>query len=116
MIATQRPLAVGGAELPDSARRPSVWLSGGWNRLLIVGALAASVVAVWVTLDAGFLAYPDWLAAQKVDFILGPIAVGLYWRYKRPGNRLGLLLIVVGLVGVPYIFESATNPLLFGVG
>jgi len=51
--------------------------------------LAFAVVAVWVTLRAGFLAYPGWLAVQKADFILGPIGVGLYWRYRRPRNRLG---------------------------
>ena len=84
--------------------------------MVIVGAVAAAAVAIWLTLRAGFLAYPGWLAAQKADFILGPTLVGLYWRFRRPNNRLGLLLIALGLAGVPYILESATNPVLFGVG
>jgi hypothetical protein len=40
---------------------------------------------VWVTIDASFLAYPAWLAVQKADLIIGPIAVGLYWLHRRPG-------------------------------
>lgn len=83
---------------------------------MVVVGLVAAALAIWLTLRAGFLAYPGWLAAQKADFILGPIGVGLYWHYKRPGNRLGLLLIVLGLIGVPYILESSSNPTAFGAG
>jgi signal transduction histidine kinase len=84
--------------------------------VLVVLAVVSAGAAVWVTLDARFLAYPGWLAAQKADFILGPIGVGLYWRHRRPDNRLGLLLIALGLCGVPYILTSSTNPTLFAVG
>ena len=80
-----RPLSV---RLPERRLLLAVTLVG----------LAFAVVAVWVTLRAGFLAYPGWLAVQKADLILGPIGVGVYWRYRRPNNRLGLLLIVLGLV------------------
>jgi signal transduction histidine kinase len=81
-----------------------------------VGAVLAAVVAVWVTLDADFLAYPGWLAAQKADFILGPVFVGLYWRRVRPGSRFGPLLIAFGAVGAVYIVQSSSNPSLFGSG
>jgi signal transduction histidine kinase len=76
----------------------------------------SAAAAFWVTVNARFLEYPYWLAVQKADFILGPIFVGLYWRYRRPHNRLGVLLIVLGLVSIPYILESATAPGLYGVG
>lgn len=79
-------------------------------------AVVAAIAALWVTLDAHFLAHPGWLAVQKADFILGPIGVGLYWMYRRPENRFGLLLVVLGLLGVPYILESSTEPTLFGIG
>jgi hypothetical protein len=88
----------------------------GWERALAVGSIAAAAVAIWMTLRAGFLAYPGWLAVQKADFILGPILVGLYWHYKGPENRFGLMLIALGLLGVVYILESATNPTLFRIG
>lgn len=90
--------------------------AGRWERALLVGSGAAAALAIWLTLRAGFLAYPGWLSAQKVDFILGPILVGLYWQYRRPDNRFGLMLIVLGLLGVLYILESATNPWLFRSG
>jgi signal transduction histidine kinase len=79
-------------------------------------AVVAAGVAVWVTLDADFLAYPGWLAAQKADFILGPVFVGLYWRRVRPGSRFGPLLIAFGAVGAVYIVQSSSNPWLFGMG
>jgi hypothetical protein len=77
-----------------------------WEHAVAVGGVAAATLAVWLTLRAGFLAYPGWLASQKADFILGPIGVGLYWHYKRPQNRLGLMLIGLGLLAVVYILES----------
>jgi signal transduction histidine kinase len=83
-----------------------------------VGAVgfAAAVVAVVVTLRAGFLVYPGWLAVQKADLILGPIGVGLYWHRRRPESRFGPLLILVGLLHIPYFAESSANPVLFTFG
>ena len=63
-----------------------------------------------MTLEADFLAQPGWLAAQKADFILGPVFVGLYWRRVRPQSRFGPLLIAFGLVGAVYIVQSSSNP------
>ncbi len=79
-------------------------------------AAVAAITAVWITLRANFLAYPGWLAVQKADFILGPVGVGLYWRHRRPGNRLGLLLILLGLFGLVYIGSSINAPVPFGIG
>jgi hypothetical protein len=46
--------------------------------------VVASVAAVWLTLRASVLVCPGWLAVPKADLIIGPIAVGMYWRHKRP--------------------------------
>jgi len=111
------PDGLGGA-IGHSARRGLLWLWLGsrWKLALVSIAVASAVAAFWVTLHAGFLAYPGWLAVQKADFILGPIGVGLYWMNRRPANRLGLLMVVLGLFGIPYILESSSNPTLFTVG
>jgi signal transduction histidine kinase len=80
-------------------------------------AVVAAAVAVWVTLGAGFLAHPGWLAAQKADLILGPALVGLYWLRRRPASRFGPLLVLAGLVGgVPYILQSSSAPVAFAAG
>jgi signal transduction histidine kinase len=81
----------------------------------VIGVVGALVV-LWVTLRAHFLAHPGWLAVQKADFVLGPIGVGLYWMHRRPANRFGLLLVVLGLLGIPYILESLSDPTLFAFG
>lgn len=87
-----------------------------WQAAVAVTAVVAAAVAVWVTLGANFLAYPGWLAAQKADFILGPVFVGLYWMRRRPRSRFGPILIAFGFVGAVYVLQSASNPWLYGAG
>jgi signal transduction histidine kinase len=84
--------------------------------LLLPVAFVLAGAAVWITLRADFLAYPGWLAAQKADFILGPVLIGLYWLRVRPASRFGWLLIAFGLLCAGYITQSSSNPWLFGVG
>ncbi len=86
------------------------------DRLIATLALAAAAAQVAVTADADFLAHPGWLAAQKADFVLGPVLIGLYWLRVRPGNRFGWLLIAFGFICAVYITQSLTTPWLFGVG
>jgi len=87
-----------------------------WQVAVLVGAIAASVAALWVTLSADFLTYPGWLAVQKADFILGPVLAGLYWYRRRPQSRFGPMLIVFGLLGTLYVLQSASNSWLFSIG
>lgn len=107
------PATYGGWSRDRSGRLVGV---GRWELVVAVVGLVAAAVAFWVTLNAHFLQYPAWLAVQKTDWILGPIGVGLYWHHRRPGSRFGPLLIALGLVGVPYILQSSTVPVLFGFG
>jgi hypothetical protein len=108
-----RPGHRGNAQTADWSDRSGV----AWWEVAVAGvALIAAVVAVWVTLEADFLANPGWLAAQKADFILGPTFVGLYWLRQRPESRFGPLLIGFGLVGAVYTVQSSSNELLFGAG
>src|SRR5215216_325387 len=87
-----------------------------WQAAVASVAVLAATAAVWVTLEADFLAYPGWLAAQKADFILGPVFIGLYWLHRRPRSRFGPILIAFGFVGVPYVLQSSSDSWLYGVG
>src|SRR4051794_21556127 len=87
-----------------------------WEIAVLVGAVVASVAALWVTLSADFLTYPDWLAVQKADFVLGPVLAGLYWYRRRPRSRFGPMLIGFGAIGALYILQSASNSWLFSAG
>jgi signal transduction histidine kinase len=99
----------------DGSAVPAIG-SWSWRPALAAFAFATAALAAWVTARAGFLAHPGWLAAQKADFILGPVLVGLYWLRVRPASRFGWLLIALGLLGVPYILESSSDPTLFALG
>jgi signal transduction histidine kinase len=81
-----------------------------------VVAVVAAAATFWITINARFLEYPYWLAVQKADFILGPVFVGLYWHHKRPGNHLGLMMIALGLIFIPYMLESIRSPYPFTIG
>jgi signal transduction histidine kinase len=99
------------------ARRAAARLDmPSWQLLVGAAGALAAIAAVWVTLEADFLRYPGWLAAQKADFILGPVFVGLYWVRRRPQSRFGPLLIVLGFVGAVYVLQSSANSWLFGIG
>src|SRR3954464_153632 len=87
-----------------------------WQVAVFLGAIVASVAALWVTLSADFLTYPGWLAVQKADFILGPVLAGLYWYRRRPQSAFGPMLIGFGFIGALYIFQSASNSWLFSIG
>jgi signal transduction histidine kinase len=107
------------ASLPTAWARPSSWRwfeRWGWESAVAVVAIVAAVAAFWVTINARFLEYPYWLGVQKADFILGPVFVGLYWHHRRPDNRLGLLMIALGLIFIPYILESIRSPYPFTIG
>ena len=110
------PAATGRVIGAGSVREGTRPVALRWERVLVICALVAAALAVWLTLRADFLAHPGWLAVQKADFILGPIGVGLYWYHRRPHNRLGLLLIAYGLVSIPYVLESSSSPWLFTTG
>src|SRR5215212_4012827 len=87
-----------------------------WQAAVASVAVLAATAAVWVTLEADFLAYPGWLAAQKADFILGPVFIGLYWLHRRPRSRFGPMLIAFGFVGAVYVLQSSSDPWLFSAG
>jgi signal transduction histidine kinase len=87
-----------------------------WPALAAGAAVLAAGAAVWITLEADFLAYPGWLAAQKADFILGPVLIGLYWLRQRPHSRFGPILICFGFVGALYVLQSSGNKWLFSSG
>ena len=100
-----------------AAERPTRRAVLPWSEVAVIAAgVAAAAVAVTVTLRADFLAYPGWLALQKADLILGPIGVGLYWRHRRPHSRFGPMLIALGLLQMPYVFQSSGNNVLFTLG
>src|SRR5688500_4445207 len=104
--------AVSGASSHDRGR----WRDRDrWPFVVAVAAVAAAVVAVWVTVPADFLRHPGWLAAQKADFVIGPVLTGLYWMHKRPQSPFGPMLIGWGVVGALYILQSSSHSWLFSI-
>jgi hypothetical protein len=77
-----------------------------------VGHHGRRVTAVWITLDANFLAYPGgWRHRRPTSAF-----IDLYWRHQRPESRFGPMLIGFGFVGAVYVLQSYGNPWLCGFG
>jgi signal transduction histidine kinase len=109
--------AVAGSALGTLSPSRGRWRDNDWWQVAVgVAGVAAGVVAVWVTLPADFLRYPAWLAAQKADFVIGPVLTGLYWIRRRPQSPFGPMLICWGVVGALYILQSSSDSWLFSIG
>ena len=109
--------AVAGAASGTSPAGGRRWRdSVAWQVAVGVAGVVGAVVAVWVTLPADFLRYPAWLAAQKADFVIGPVLTGLYWIRRRPQSPFGPMLICWGVVGALYILQSSSDSWLFSIG
>ncbi len=53
-----------------------------------------------------------WLAVT----VVGWLGAALYWLVRRPGNRLGLVLLAVAVCTVVMSLQGANQPLLHGIG
>ena len=102
-----------GSAAPRLPERPPV---ARWEVAVVAAGVAAAAVAIVVTLTADFLVYPGWLALQKADVILAPIAIGVYWHRRRPQSRMGPMLIAFGFLHVPFIAQSSGNDALYTFG
>jgi signal transduction histidine kinase len=114
--AVERPRLSAESPAVRASRHPARDQFAWWELTVSAAALAAAAATFSLTVNAHFLAHPGWLAVQKADVILGPTAVGLYWRRRRPASRFGPLLIVFGFVGAVYILQSSRRSALFTAG
>lgn len=48
--------------------------------------------------------------------IVGTVGVALYWLVRRPGNRVGLILLALGVAYAGISLQGAANPLAHSIG
>ena len=83
---------------------------------LVAVALVAGVGTLWVTASADFLQQPGWLGVQRADMIVAPILIGLAWWRRRPQSRFGPLLVLYGVIFIPWALAGSSVPVLYTIG
>jgi signal transduction histidine kinase len=89
-----------------------------WLRPWPVG-IAAAVAAVGtsaLTVAGDVLVRPGWFALFAAYNVLAFTAVGLLWRRRRPGSRVGLLLLLLAAVLAVVALQGASSSLAFSIG
>ena len=102
--------------LPPWRVQPGLWVARATRAIVALVAIAVAAGAVAVTLRAGFLVYPGWLALQKADLILGPVLIGLYWARVRPASRFGWMLVAYGAMCAGYARSRRASRCCSGSG
>ena len=83
--------------------------------LLAVATLVACI-EVAAVLDAEMLEYPSAFAALGAWTVVGFAGAGIYWRLQRSANRLGAILIALGICALPQMLQGLTDSVPFSVG
>jgi signal transduction histidine kinase len=72
-------------------------------------------VTVWLALSSDHVQRPAAAALYWGYLVAAPMAIGLYWRLRRPARRLGPLLVAYGMVAWVVSWASSDRPLGFDV-
>jgi signal transduction histidine kinase len=86
---------------------------------LLFAAVLASISAVAISVGvalAGADAQPGLVALARALIVGVPLAVGLHTWYRRPAERVGLVLIVAGAAGFVSTLAESRDELLYSLG
>ena len=81
-----------------------------------VGGLLAAVGGGLLLATSNHLVDPTAYGVQVAVTIVGAVSASLYWLVRRPGNRLGLLLLAFAVAATGLSLQGATQPLLHSIG
>jgi signal transduction histidine kinase len=83
---------------------------------IALGGLAVAVGAFLLLATAGHLVDPVAFGIQLSLMVTGTVAAALVWIKRRPGNRVGVLLLVFAVVTAGVALEGANDELLHSLG
>jgi signal transduction histidine kinase len=78
--------------------------------------VGAGVGGAILVATSDHLARPLGYSLQIGNIVVGTVAVALYWLVRRPGNRIGPLLLALALAYVGVSLQGAANPLVHSAG
>ena len=86
--------------------------------LVVVGILGllAGAGGFLLVATSDHLVRPVAYGLLVADVIAGTVGVAIYWLVRRPGNRVGLLLLALGVAYAGIALQGAANPLAHSIG
>jgi signal transduction histidine kinase len=81
-----------------------------------IGGLSGAIGAGLLVATSDHLVHPIGFGLWLAVTVVGWLGAALYWLVRRPGNRLGLLLLAVAVCTVVMSLQGANQPLLHGIG
>ena len=87
--------------------------------VLIAFALGGPLVAIGAGLlvaTSNHLVHPVAYGLMIAVMVAGSFGASLYWLVRRPGNRLGLLLLALGIATAAVSLQGASEPHLHSIG
>ena len=83
------------------------------QRAVALAMAPMTAVTVWLALSSDHLRWPAAFALYWGYLVAAPMAVGLYWRLRRPASRFGPLLVAYGIVAWVVSWASSDWPPAF---
>ena len=112
----------------DAGHRPRAGATAGGEPGLRLAAMASTAqrvvalaiapmvaVTVWLALSSDHLERPAAAALYWGYLVAAPMAIGLYWRLRRPASRFGPLLVAYGILAWVVSWASSDWPPAFDV-
>ena len=81
-----------------------------------IGGLAVAIGAGLLVATSDHLVDPTGFGVWLGVTVVGWFGAALYWLVRRPGNRLGLVLLTVAVCTVVMSLQGANQPQLHGIG
>lgn len=84
--------------------------------LVAVVGLLTGIGAFVLLATSDHLVDPIAYGLLLTDVILGTTAVAIYWLVRRPGNRMAVILLILGAAYTGISLQGASSPLLHSIG
>jgi signal transduction histidine kinase len=84
--------------------------------LIVIAGVLTGVGGFTLLATSDHLVDPLAYGLQLADLIVGTSAVAVYWLARRPGNRVGVILLILATTYVGISLQGASSPLLHSLG
>jgi hypothetical protein len=84
--------------------------------LIVIAGVLTGVGGFTLLATSDHLVDPLAYGLQLADLIVGTSAVAVYWLARRPGNRVGVILLILATTYVGISLQGASSPLLHSIG
>jgi signal transduction histidine kinase len=108
--------AAGAADAAPPLRAELPWPAATAQRAALLGLPLVAASSLFLGGTSNHLADPGAAAMYATYIIAAPVLVGLAWWRRRPGSRLGPLLVALGYLSWPISWQGSEVPLLYTLG